>query len=82
MADMNQPNALLLLYRDVFHIQRSEKTEFQKEMLIRLRICFQWAISTERYGTHRALIVAQVNFRNELKDFENFNFKLLINWQL
>lgn len=29
-------------------------------MLIRLRICLQWAITTERYGTHRALIVAQL----------------------
>lgn len=57
---MTQPNALLLLYRDIFQIQRTEKTEYQKEMLIRLRICFQWAITTERYGTHRALIVAQL----------------------
>lgn len=57
---MTRPNALLLLYRDIFNIQKTDKTEYQKEMLIRLRICFQWAITTERFGTHRALIVSQV----------------------
>jgi hypothetical protein len=60
MIDMTRPNALLLLYRDVFHIQKTDKTEYQKEMLIRLRICFQWAITTERYGTYRALLVTQL----------------------
>lgn len=60
MVDMSRPNAVLLLYRDVFNIQKTEKTEYQKEMLIRLRICFQWAITSERYGTHRALIVTKL----------------------
>jgi hypothetical protein len=60
MAELTLPIALLLLYRDIFNIQKRDKTEHQKEMLIRLRICFQWAITTERYGTHRALIVTQL----------------------
>ncbi|KAI6217430.1 Med12 domain-containing protein [Aphelenchoides besseyi] len=60
MADIAEKNALLNLYRDVFTIRLQDRVELQKEMLLRLRMCFQWAITTEREGTGRALLVARL----------------------
>ncbi|KAI6230125.1 Med12 domain-containing protein [Aphelenchoides fujianensis] len=60
MTDVAEKNALLNVYHDVFTIRVQNKVELKKEMLLRLRMCFQWVITTEREGSHRALLVAQL----------------------
>lgn len=55
---LNSPNALLKLYQNIFCIEANEKV--QQDMLIRIRILIQWAITTEREGTYRALIVCHL----------------------
>lgn len=57
-AILNSPNALLKLYQNIFCIEANEKV--QEDMIIRIRILLKWAITTEREGTHRALIVCHL----------------------
>ena len=54
-CDIREPKALLDLYQDVFSVRVADRVDAQKETLLRVRTCLDWAVTTEREGSGRAL---------------------------
>ncbi|KAI1721670.1 eukaryotic mediator 12 subunit domain-containing protein [Ditylenchus destructor] len=56
--NLGSPKALLTLYRNIFCTEPLDK--IQQDLLIRLRLLLKWAITYEREGTHRAIVVCNL----------------------
>ncbi|KAI1728879.1 eukaryotic mediator 12 subunit domain-containing protein [Ditylenchus destructor] len=56
--NLGSPKALLTLYRNIFCTEPVDK--IQHDLLIRLRLLLKWAITCEREGTHRAIVVCNL----------------------
>ncbi|CAD5207559.1 unnamed protein product [Bursaphelenchus okinawaensis] len=81
--DVTTPNAYKNLYRSVFNegFSGSLDSDHQTDMVFRVKSCLQWAITNEREGSHRALVVAKLfSLREsvcEVKNISSFaGFKL------
>uniref|UniRef100_A0A915CBV2 Mediator complex subunit Med12 domain-containing protein n=2 Tax=Parascaris univalens TaxID=6257 RepID=A0A915CBV2_PARUN len=57
-ARHDQPRCIEKIYNLIFN--GSQKEKFEHEHAIRIKMLLHWAVTVEREGTHRALIVASV----------------------
>lgn len=60
MAVLNSPKALFKLYKSIFCTIEHSEDRIQLDLIIRVRVLLLWAITIEREGTHRALIVCNL----------------------
>lgn len=57
---LNTPKAMLKLYKNIFCTSEHTEDKIQLDLIIRVRVLLLWAITAEREGTHRALIVSNL----------------------
>lgn len=57
-ARLDQPNCVEKIYAVIFN--GPSKESFEHEHAIRVKMLLQWAVTVEREGTHRAILVAQL----------------------
>uniref|UniRef100_A0A915PR29 Mediator complex subunit Med12 domain-containing protein n=1 Tax=Setaria digitata TaxID=48799 RepID=A0A915PR29_9BILA len=57
-ARLDQPNCIEKIYSVIFN--GPSKESFEHEHAIRVKMLLQWAVTVEREGTHRAILVAQL----------------------
>ncbi|KAM3728669.1 Mediator of RNA polymerase II transcription subunit [Dirofilaria immitis] len=57
-ARLDQANCIEKIYAVIFN--GSSKESFDHEHAIRVKMLLQWAVTVEREGTHRAILVAQL----------------------
>lgn len=59
LADLTKPRAIFELYAKVFGLTKGSEP-FDGEVVIRVKAMLQWAITSEREGSHRALLVSKI----------------------
>ncbi|EJW78829.1 hypothetical protein WUBG_10260 [Wuchereria bancrofti] len=80
-ARLDQPNCIEKIYAVIFN--GPSKESFEHEHAIRVKMLLQWAVTIEREGTHRAILVAQllafrINHRKTFKFASLFKLNLKI----
>uniref|UniRef100_A0AC35EWM1 Mediator complex subunit Med12 LCEWAV-domain domain-containing protein n=1 Tax=Panagrolaimus sp. PS1159 TaxID=55785 RepID=A0AC35EWM1_9BILA len=72
-ADLTKPRAIFDLYSKVFGLTKGNNEFFDGEIVIRVKAMLQWAITNEREGSFRALLVSKI-LQIYVRHFRSLNF--------